>query len=62
VYNAAVGIAALPASLIAGMLWQGVGSWQGFGAAAPFLFGATLALIAVVLFFYWLPHPESPLQ
>ncbi len=62
VYNAAVGIAALPASLIAGVLWQGVGSWQGFGAAAPFLFGATLALIAVVLFFYWLPHTESPLQ
>lgn len=62
VYNAAVGIAALPASLIAGVLWQGVGSWGGFGAAAPFLFGATLALVAVVLFFYWLPRPELPLR
>lgn len=56
VYNAAVGFSALPASLIAGVLWQGVGSWQGFGAAAPFLFGATLALIAVILLFYLLPH------
>ena len=59
VYNAAVGFSALPASLIAGVLWQGVGSWGGFGAAAPFLFGATLALIAVALLFYLLPHAES---
>jgi MFS family permease len=49
-YNAAVGLAAFPASLIAGPLWQGVGSWAGFGAAAPFFFGAALALLAGVLF------------
>jgi MFS family permease len=49
-YNAAVGLAAFPASLIAGLLWQGVGSWAGFGAAAPFFFGAALALLAGVLF------------
>jgi MFS family permease len=49
VYNAAVGITAFPASLIAGMLWQGVGSWTGFGPSAPFLFGAALAAVAVVM-------------
>lgn len=48
VYNAAVGLAAFPASAIAGVLWQGVGSWQGFGPAAPFFFGAGLALIAAL--------------
>jgi MFS family permease len=49
VYNAAIGAAALPASLIAGVLWQGLGSWRGFGPAAPFLFGAGMAILAVVL-------------
>jgi MFS family permease len=46
VYNAAVGVAALPASLVAGLLWQGVGDWSGLGAWAPFAFGAALALLA----------------
>jgi|YNPNPStandDraft_1061719.scaffolds.fasta_scaffold31093_2 MFS family permease len=58
VYNAAIGIAALPASLIAGLLWQGAGAWQGFGASAPFLFGAALALLAVTLFVVWIPAPQ----
>ncbi len=49
VYNAAVGIMALPASLIAGVLWSGVGGWSGFGPAAPFLFGAILALLATAI-------------
>lgn len=49
-FNAAIGITALPASVIAGVLWQGAGSWPGFGPAAPFLFGATLALLAGILF------------
>ena len=44
-YNAVIGILAFPASVIAGVLWQGVGAWQGFGPSAPFLFGGTLALI-----------------
>ena len=48
--NASIGITALPASLIAGILWQGVGSWTGFGPSAPFFFGAVLALAAGVLF------------
>ncbi len=49
VYNAAVGLMALPASVIAGVLWQGVGGWTGFGAGAPFVFGAALALVALAL-------------
>lgn len=52
-YNAAVGLAALPASVIAGVLWQGLGAWGGFGAAAPFLFGAGMTLGAGLLF-WWL--------
>ncbi len=49
-FNAAIGLTALPASLFAGLLWQGAGSWTGFGAAAPFYFGAALALLAGILF------------
>lgn len=52
-FNAGIGLAALPASLIAGILWQGIGPWSGFGPAAPFFFGATLALFAVCLFLFW---------
>ena len=54
-YNAAIGITVLPASVIAGVLWQGVGSWTGFGASAPFYFGAALALLAGVLFWRLVP-------
>ncbi len=49
-YNAAIGITVLPASVIAGLLWQGAGTWTGFGASAPFFFGASLALLSGVLF------------
>lgn len=49
VFNAAIGLTAFPASAIAGLLWQGVGTWPGFGPAAPFFFGAALALVATVL-------------
>jgi MFS family permease len=55
-YNAIIGILAFPASLIAGLLWQGTGAWKGFGPSAPFLFGGTLALIAALLIAFWLPH------
>jgi MFS family permease len=54
-FNGMIGLAALPASLIAGLLWQGVGSWPGFGMAAPFLFGGVLALVAALLLWMWLP-------
>jgi MFS family permease len=48
-YNAVLGILDFPASLIAGVLWQGIGRWEGFGPSAPFLFGGALALIAALL-------------
>ncbi len=54
-YNALLGILAFPASLIAGILWTGIGAWGGFGPAAPFLFGGALALIAAVLMGLWRP-------
>jgi MFS family permease len=49
-FNAAIGLTVLPASLIAGLLWQGVGDWAGFGPGAPFFFGALMAVLAGVLF------------
>jgi MFS family permease len=52
-FHAGVGLAALPASLIAGILWQGLGGWTGLGPAAPFYFGAFMALVAVMLFVAW---------
>jgi MFS family permease len=63
-YNAVLGILDFPASLIAGLLWQGVGGWQGFGAPAPFLFGAAMALGAAVLMILWKPpaKEERPSQ
>ena len=49
-FNATVGLMAFPASLLAGVLWQGAFGWSGFGPAAPFIGGAILALAAVVMF------------
>ncbi len=57
--NAAVGATAFPASLLAGVLWQGAGAWKGFGPSAPFLFGAGLALMAALLMMVWLPRLEE---
>jgi MFS family permease len=54
-YNAVIGVLDFPASLIAGVLWQGVGPWEGFGASAPFFFGGALALTAVVLMTFLAP-------
>ncbi|WP_447976939.1 MFS transporter [Candidatus Nitrospira bockiana] len=48
-HSAVVGILDLPASVIAGVLWQGVGTWPGFGPSAPFVFGAGMALLAAGL-------------
>jgi MFS family permease len=56
-YNAAIGLAAMPASLIAGLLWQGVGPWAGFGPAAPFVFGASMVAAAALLFLLWVRPP-----
>jgi MFS family permease len=42
IFNAALGVTAFPASLLAGFLWE----W--YGSSAPFLFGAALALLATI--------------
>ena len=44
IFNAALGIAAFPASLVAGVLWD----W--YGPAAPFFFGGGLSILAVIGF------------
>jgi MFS family permease len=54
-YNAVLGILDFPASVIAGVLWQGIGAWSGFGPSAPFLFGAALAGTAALLMASWTP-------
>jgi MFS family permease len=54
-YHAVIGLLAFPASLIAGILWQGVGTWAGLGPSAPFLFGGSLAMIAALLMAFWMP-------
>jgi MFS family permease len=48
-YNATLGLLDLPASVIAGLLWQS------FGAPAPFFFGAILAMVAAILMILWKP-------
>ncbi|HQA28456.1 MAG TPA: MFS transporter [Brevefilum fermentans] len=55
-YNAVLGMLDLPASLIAGVLWQGVGRWAGFGPSAPFLFGGGLAVLAAIGMAIWRPQ------
>lgn len=57
-FNGAIGLAALPASLLAGLLWQGIGSWSGLGPGAPFLLGAILALTAAIMFQIWFGRAE----
>jgi MFS family permease len=57
-YNAIIGLMALPASVIAGLLWQGAFGWAGFGPAAPFIFGASLAILAGVLFWVLVPQKQ----
>lgn len=57
-YAAVLGILDLPASLIAGALWGGVAGWQGFGPAAPFLFGAATAALATLLLLVLVREPQ----
>lgn len=54
-YNAAVGLMDLPASILAGLLWQGVGGWSGLGPSAPFVLGAVLAAVAALALALWKP-------
>jgi len=58
-YNAVIGLLAFPSSLIAGILWEGVGAWGGFGPSAPFLFGGSLALLASLLMAFWMPKTSA---
>jgi MFS family permease len=59
-FNGILGLLDFPASLIAGILWQGVGNWQGFGAPAPFYFGAAMSLLAALLMLVWMPKTANP--
>lgn len=54
IYNAAVGLVTLPASVIAGFLWDKV------NPAAPFLFGAAIAVIAAFALFIFRMTGNSP--
>ncbi|MCL2441231.1 MAG: MFS transporter [Treponema sp.] len=47
-HSTIAGIALLPASIIAGILWTG------FGSSVPFIFGASLSLLAAVLLFIFM--------
>jgi MFS family permease len=58
-YAAVLGILDLPASLLAGVLWGGIGSWPGFGPAAPFLFGAATAALAALLLLALVREPAA---
>lgn len=59
-YNAVLGLTDLPASFLAGILWGGAGKWGGFGPAAPFYFGAVMALLALLLISRWRPAVSRP--
>ena len=56
-YNAILGILDFPASLIAGILWSGIGGWPGLGPTAPFYFGGSLALLAAIAMSLWTSKP-----
>jgi MFS family permease len=56
-YNAVLGLLDFPASLIAGLLWDGWSGigFAGFGPSAPFFFGATMAGLAALAMALWRP-------
>ena len=53
-YNLAVGLGALPASLIFGAIWDAA------GAPAAFSFGALLALVAAIGITLVMPRQRAP--
>lgn len=48
-YHAVLALLDVPASLLAGVLWEGLGGWPGLGPAAPFYAGAGFVLLATAL-------------
>lgn len=56
IYNTAIGIVALPASFIAGLLWDKV------SPAAPFYFGSAVAVVAMVLLIFFLYSTKSSIE
>jgi len=48
-----IGIALLPASIIAGLLWNS------FGPAVPFLFGASMSAVAAILLILYMKNPSK---
>jgi MFS family permease len=58
-YNAVLGVLDFPASIIAGLLWQGFGSWAGFGPQAPFLFSSGVVFLAAICLALWQPGKFS---
>jgi MFS family permease len=59
-YHALLGLIDLPSSILAGVLWQGAGSWPGLGPAAPFFFGAGAAGAAALLLALCVRAPDPP--
>ncbi|MDE2974970.1 MAG: MFS transporter [Gemmatimonadota bacterium] len=58
-YAAATGLATLPASLLAGVLWEGLFAWRGLGPAAPFVFGAATAAAAAAMLLVLVPGKRA---
>jgi MFS family permease len=52
-YNLAIGLGALPASLIFGAIWDRA------GAPSAFAFGGALALVAAILMAFAAPSPRA---
>ena len=53
-YNAIVGLGALCASVVFGLIWTRA------SADAAFLTGASLAVVATLLLYFWVPDEENP--
>ena len=53
-HSTVVGIALLPASVIAGLLWDG------FGAPAPFLFGSGMSFAAALILLFFMKNAHFP--
>jgi MFS family permease len=53
-HSTVVGLALLPASVIAGLLWNGI------GAPAPFLFGSGISLTAALILLFFMKNKHVP--